>query len=253
MSLQVFQYETVPVRTVTAGDGALWVVAKDVADVLGVKWYGTKTIQHVPEEWRGVGSVPTPSGDQEVVTLSEQGLYFFLARSDKPKALPMQKWVAGEVLPTIRKTGAYGVAPVETPEMQMARGLIAAQTLIEQQAQLIAQRDMLIADIAPKATALDRIATYAQGSMCVTDAAKHLQVQPAALFKTLQGRGWIYRRAGGKGWVAYQNRLQQGVLEHKITTVERSDGTEKVTEQVRVTAKGLAKLAELLDSGGAQP
>ena len=59
----------------------------------------------MPDEWRGVGSVPTPTGNQELVILSEQGLYFFLGRSDKPAALPMQKWVAGEVLPTIRKTG----------------------------------------------------------------------------------------------------------------------------------------------------
>ena len=37
--------------------------------------------------------------------LSEQGVYFFLARSDKPKALPFQMWLAGDVLPTLRKTG----------------------------------------------------------------------------------------------------------------------------------------------------
>jgi prophage antirepressor-like protein len=58
-----------------------------------------KSVAHVPKEWRGRDRVPTPSGVQEMVVLSEQGLYFFLGRSDKPKALTMQKWVAGEVLP----------------------------------------------------------------------------------------------------------------------------------------------------------
>lgn len=42
-----------------------------------------------------------------MLTLTEHGLYFFLGRSDKPAALPFQKWLAGEVLPSIRKTGAY--------------------------------------------------------------------------------------------------------------------------------------------------
>ena len=44
-----------------------------------------------------------------MVVLSEQGLYFFLGRSDKEKALPFQKWIAGDVLPSIRKTGTYSI------------------------------------------------------------------------------------------------------------------------------------------------
>jgi prophage antirepressor-like protein len=88
-------------------DSDPWFVAKDVADALDYVWTGTQRIQHVPEEWRGVTSVVTPSGEQQMAVLSEPGLYFFLGRSDKPKALPFQKWLAGEVLPSIRKTGKY--------------------------------------------------------------------------------------------------------------------------------------------------
>ena len=61
----------------------------------------------------GAESVPTPTGNQELIIFSEQGLYFFLGRSDKPAALPMQKWVAGEVLPTIRKTGGVYLSPAK--------------------------------------------------------------------------------------------------------------------------------------------
>lgn len=98
---------------------------------------------------------------------------------------------------------------------------------------------------APKVEALDRIATKTLGSMCITDAAKHLQVTPKHLFRWLHANAWIYRRAAGSHWIAYQNRMPHH-LEHKITTVERSDGTEKVCEQVLVTANGLARLAMLL-------
>jgi len=51
-----------------------------------------------------------------MLCLTEQGLYFFLARSDKPKALPFQKWLAGDVLPSIRKTGSYSLAQLTEVE-----------------------------------------------------------------------------------------------------------------------------------------
>jgi phage anti-repressor protein/phage antirepressor YoqD-like protein len=100
-----------------------------------------------------------------------------------------------------------------------------------------------ISEQAPKVAALDRIST-ADGTFCITDAAKTLQMRPKDLFTWLSGNKWTYRRVGGSGWLAYQERIQQGFLEHKTTTVGRSDGSEKITEQVRVTAKGLSKLAE---------
>lgn len=92
----------------------------------------------------------------------------------------------------------------------------------------------------------ERIAQASAGSRCVTDAAKDLQVRPKDLFAWLQANRWIYRRAGGSGWLAYQDRIQSGLLEHKVRTVERPDGTEKVVENLLVTPKGLAKLADLL-------
>lgn len=53
-----------------------------------------------------------PGGKQSMPALSESGLNFFVMRSDKPKALPFQEWLAGEVLPAIRKTGSYSRNPV---------------------------------------------------------------------------------------------------------------------------------------------
>lgn len=106
-------------------------------------------------------------------------------------------------------------------------------------------------ELAPKAEALDRFATFSDGSMCVSNAAKALQVQPTVLFRWLQQNEWIFRRAGGSSWLAYQARIQAGYLEHKVTTVERGDGSQKVVEQVLVTAKGIAKLAAQLSTGAA--
>lgn len=66
------------------------------------------------------------------------------------------------------------------------------------------------------------------------------------VFDWLQGNGWIYSRPGVAGYLGYQRKTAASLLEHKITTVLRTDGSEKVTEQIRVTAKGLTKLAVLI-------
>lgn len=105
--LTPFVFEEKNVRTLTKEDGSIWFVAKDVADVLEYKKYDSNLIGHIPDEWKDTNPVRTPGGYQEMTIISESGLYFFLARSDKPKALLFQKWIAGEVIPSICRTGNY--------------------------------------------------------------------------------------------------------------------------------------------------
>jgi len=105
-----------------------------------------------------------------------------------------------------------------------------------------------VEEMRPQVQALDRIAG-SDGSFCITDAAKTLQVRPKDLFSFLRSHGWIYSRAGG-GEIAYQSKLATGLLEHKTTTVHRTDGSERTVTQVRVTAKGLTRLAQEFPSIG---
>lgn len=114
-----FQFESFNVRTLVE-TGEVWVVAKDVAEALGYKWQ-PNLIGHVPEKWKGINRISTPGGNQEMSVLSEQGLYFFLGRSDKPKALPFQMWLAGEVVPSIRKQGYYEAPQPTQPKPQSNR------------------------------------------------------------------------------------------------------------------------------------
>lgn len=113
----------------------IWVSAKDVAEALDYKWAGMSTLKHVPEQWRGVRSVPTPSGDQNMIVLSEHGLYFFLGRSDKPKALAYQMWIANDVAPSIRKHGGY-----LTPE-KIEEALLNPDVMIELATKLKFERE----------------------------------------------------------------------------------------------------------------
>lgn len=99
--------------------------------------------------------------------------------------------------------------------------------------------------MAEDVAAYDRIAR-ADGSLNITEAAKNLGIRPKDLFDWLSRNGWIYKRAGSSSWLGFQTKCNQGLLEHKTTTVLRADGSEKITEQVRITAKGLAILAKLI-------
>ena len=111
--LQIFSSaEFGTVRTLMI-NGEPWFCVADVARCLEYSENTRTTViaACVPEEWKGVYPLNTPSGTQNMLCISEQGLYFLLGRSDKPKALPFQKWLAGEVLPSIRKHGMYATAP----------------------------------------------------------------------------------------------------------------------------------------------
>lgn len=88
--------------------------------------------------------------------------------------------------------------------------------------------------------------TKADGSLNITEAAKTLGMRPKDLFQWLSQNGWIYKRPNGGTWLGYQTKCNQGLLEHKTTTVLRADGSEKITEQVRITALGLSKLAKII-------
>lgn len=114
--------------------------------------------------------------------------------------------------------------------------------LLETYSARVEQAEAKVSDLQPKADALARIAE-ADGSVNITAAAKALQMRPKDLFGHLRTNQWIYRRAGATGYLGYQNRVAAGLLEHKVATIQRADGSEKVVEHVLVTAKGLARLA----------
>ena len=124
------------------------------------------------------------------------------------------------------------------------QSLSAALRLAADQADQIEFQQAQLAIAAPKVAALDRIAGAA-GSFTIREAAKDLQVKPLEFSNWLKGHDWIFRQ--GKVNLAYQPRIDAGLMFHKITMleIEGDDGVtfEKSVTQARITAKGLAKLA----------
>ncbi|WP_448206471.1 phage antirepressor KilAC domain-containing protein [Azospirillum sp. sgz302134] len=232
-------------------DGELWFIGKDVAVILGYADPDKALRQHCKAlkkfnsaELAELGmESPPPSG---LILIPERDLYRLILRSNLPSAERFEEKVVGEVLPTIRRTGGYGAPQIDLSNPDNLLPLLAQYA--SDKKQLLAR----VHEMQPAVAALERLAKPTEGAMCITDAAKDLQVKPRALTRFLEENRWVYRRAGSRRrMVAYQDRIQYGHLEHKLQEVEDGQGGTKIAEQVMVTPKGRALLAKLLSAGEA--
>lgn len=213
-----------------------------------------RTYQADLEEFGGVGFeiVPfeTAGGTQtrEVALLNEhQATLLLTYMRNMPRIREFKKQLVKAFFSMAEQLRRPAIDPMTCLNDPAAmRGLLLTYT------EKVLTLQATVTEQAPIVSAFNRIATESTGSMCITDAAKALQVQPqVTLFPYLSGVAkWIYRRAGGKGWLGYQDKVQQGLVEHKVTEVTRGDGTKKLTEHVLITSKGLAKLSQIFTQQG---
>ena len=117
--LQNFNFSGQDVRII-AINGEPWFVGKDVADILGYSNSRKALSDHVGDEDKGVTKSDTLGGNQNITIINESGLYSLILKSKKPEAKQFKRWVTSEVLPTIRKHGAYNVQPkIPTTQREM--------------------------------------------------------------------------------------------------------------------------------------
>lgn len=236
-----FNFEGQAVRVVTRG-GEPWWVLSDVCDVLEIA-KADRAASRLDSDEKDAHTMSTLGGPQKLTIINESGLWSLVLTSRKAEAKRFKKWLTSEVIPAIRKDGGYiATGQDETPEMLALRALqVLTATVERQKAQ--------IADMSRDVLALGRIAK-ADGSLCLTEAAKTLGMPPKSFFGYLQQNNWIYRRAGSRNWLGYAYRCNVGDLEHKVSTIYRPDGAEEIREQVRITPQGLAKVGASLSKAG---
>lgn len=141
-----------------------------------------------------------------------------------------------------------------TEILRMALSMSEERDALKQQA---SQQQATIATLEPKAQALDRISS-ADGNRCITDTAKILKMRPSELFDWLAAHKWIYRRPNGSAWIAYQDRVDGGLLVNKVLTLpgkiiteggQRKPLPDKVVDRLLVTPRGLVHLSQLMAKG----
>lgn len=133
-----FNFEGLAVRTVLDENGDLLFVASDVCKVLEIT-NERNAYSRLDEDEKDVRFVDTPGGRQQMVVVNEAGLYSLILRSNKPQAKTFKRWITHEVLPAIRRTGAYSVQPMTTTQGL----LLAVQKLADIEAEQLRLADQV--------------------------------------------------------------------------------------------------------------
>lgn len=246
-ALEVFQYADRQVRTISV-DGELWFVLADICGVLGIANAGNVAARLDEADIRQT-DIRSGGQNRSVTIVSESGMYEVVIRSDKPEARQFRWWMTHEVVPSIRRTGAYAV---ETPEQLMARAVVQAQ-------EIIARKDEQIAVLAPRAEAWDEIADagtdYAVRDVAPMLSRAGIETGPQRLFEMLAELGWIYRGENQR-WSPYARAVDAGYLKVRAMPPyrDRDSGELKpAAPQVRVTPRGVERLRVRLGAGALTP
>jgi anti-repressor protein len=228
---RVFDYGGRQVRTVLV-DGEPWFVAKDVCDILEIENPRDAMARLEPDE-RGVVLTDTLGGPQSMNAVPESGLYSLILGSRKPEARQFKRWVTHEVLPTIRKTGAY------LPDF--SNPAIAARAWADEyEGKLLAQAK--VKELEPKAAFFDAVAD-SKTAIAMGDVAKVLAVPGIGrnkLFEILRDKRILQRDN-----VPYQEYVDRGyfrVIEQKYQV----DGEPRISIRTLVYQKGLDYIRKLV-------
>lgn len=223
-------------------NGDPWWLLKDVCDILSIANSRDAADRLDDDEKNTVVLNDGTPGNPNRTIVNEAGLYNLILRSDKPEAKAFRRWVTHEVLPQIRKTGTYGMDPMKAlADPDALRGLLLTYT------EKVIALEAKVAEQAPKVQAMLRL-EGAEGSLCVTDAAKVLSVRPKELFSYLSANKWLYKRAGCRHYIGYQDKIQAGLVEMTEYVVTDPEGEPKAYPRAKITAKGLAKLASAFEA-----
>lgn len=239
--LELFRFDGQQMRVVMV-DGEPWFVAVDACALLGLKNV-TMAVRGLDDDEKGVSTVETLGGAQELVIISEPGLYRLITRSRRPEAKAIMRWVTHDVLPSIRKTGAYGSAAPALPRTysEALRELAAA----------VEERDQathLVGELQPKAAIADTMLNAA-GDYSYREAAGILTRRLSAdigqnrLAKLCEKLGWVDSRG-----IVVQRYREQGLIGTKaqVYTHPHTSEPTHARPQVRITPKGLGKLHRFL-------
>ncbi|MCX4024769.1 phage antirepressor KilAC domain-containing protein [Endozoicomonas sp. SM1973] len=233
MQIIPFQFNTSSIRVIDK-DGEPWFVAKDVAVLLGYKEPRKAVLRHCLGGMKR--PLPTTAGIRELVIIPERDVYRLIMRSKLPEAQQFEDWVVGEVLPSIRKTGNYGLSKIDWGNTSQVAGLLA------QSIERVQEQDKQIAELKPKANFHDRVAVLDE-STSVEKAAKIIGTGRNRLMAFLRRNEWVTMRN-----VPYQAKINQGLMDVKINPWTDNYGRLHENITPLVTAKGLVKLQKMWDN-----
>jgi prophage antirepressor-like protein len=228
-----------------------WFVGKDVAIALGYSNTRDALARHVDDEDKGVANCDTPGGAQKLTVISESGLYSLVMSSKLEGAKRFKRWVTSEVLPSIRKHGAY-ITPSKLSELLSRPESITEMlsALLEEQKKNIklSEQNLMLTEkneeLTPKGKYYDELVDI-DSLMCLRDTAKALSISPKKMNDTLISKKYLYRQGSCGKLVPYEkNNCGYFVVKERKNTCGTWAGP-----QTFVTVAGRQMIMGMRDDG----
>lgn len=188
-----------------------------------------------PHVWKEENSPHVGKGD----FITEPQFYKLAIKANNPVAEKFQDWVTNEVLPSIRKHGAYMTDEKAFDVVHNASGLA---DLLQQAADQLKAKDIQIAEMKPKALFADSVAashtTILIGELAKILRGNGIDIGANRLFRWMRGQGYLISRKGTDYNTSTQKSMDLGLFKIKESTVTHSDGSTSIHKTTKVTGKG---------------
>lgn len=234
--LQTFSFNNQPVRTVQLNNQPYFNL-KDVCEVLDIKNHKDVVSRLNP---KGVDTTDTLTngGMQKMTYINESNLYKTIFQSRKEDAEQFTEWVTSEVLPAIRKNGAY---LTDEKAYDITHNPQSLADLLLQAGEQLKQKEIIIQEMKPKALFADAVAT-ADTSILIGDLAKLIKqnghdIGQKRLFEWLRSHDYLIKGGNSKN-MPTQKSMELKLFEVKERTINNPDGSVRITKTTKVTGKG---------------
>lgn len=237
--LQIFKNEEFGSIRTLFKDNEPWMLGIDIASVLGYSNNRDALLKHVDAEDKATVAIYDGRQNRNMTVINESGLYSLILSSKLPNAKKFKRWVTNEVLPSIRKHGAY---LTDQKAYDITHNKDALADLLLQAGNQLKEKDLVIQEMRPKALFADAVSS-SKTSILVGDLAKLLKqngvnIGANRLFEWLRENGYLIKRKGTDWNMPTQRSMEQGLFEIKEHTHLNGNGCNVTTRTPKVTGKG---------------
>lgn len=239
---EIYNFKGQEVRTVTINNEPYF-VGKDVAEILGYSNSKDALSKHVDSDDKQIiqrsqnATLDIPN--RGLTIINESGLYSLILSSKLPQAKEFKRWVTSEVLPAIRKQGAY---VTDYKAVDLLTNPNALGNFLQGLTEQVKRLETKIEKDKPKVLFADAVSA-SKSSCLIGELAKILKqnginIGQNKLFQWLRANGYLISRRGESWNQPTQKSMQLGLFELKKTAINHSDGHTTTNVTPKVTGKG---------------
>lgn len=237
---KVFSYGKSQIRTFVK-ENEPWFVAKDVCEVLEIN-NSRMALSRLDADEKGVRSIDTHGGTQVLSVVNEPGLYSLILTSRKQEAKQFKRWITHEVIPSIRKHGAYMTENTIEKALTSPDFLIQLATNLKAEQEARIKAEQKVVEQKPKVLFANAVET-SESSILIGELAKILKqngidIGQKRLFEWLRENGYLIKKTGEEFNNPTQKSMELGLFEIKKRAINNPDGSVRVTRTPKVTGKG---------------